>query len=453
MSKYDELKTPEERRAWIESLTGLGGKTEALEKMRGLMGPFMNREDVISAVRTVVNEEPVEKEGVLWIGEYRFTFDDHDRLETGPVYESSSGSVRIGEVRRGTYVLGQQMADARKAESLRVAEGPSTQSPMPSLRYDEERGDFNLVSVSPLPIDEKLRTLASDFRQCKPARREKVRRSMSMEELYTLLQFAKRSAVMALNDSSPEPCENGLLALAMIDETRIDQRDAEWTAALLNYAISATTEGHSEILHSAIGISTPGMGKILRRSRGSADLSEWGYAEVRTDSGLGLIESEWFPYAPSLKLGEIALSVADWLNEGRYVARPKIAVEVPDVWFGKDFRAAAQSILGSARGAVSVSGTLRRSYSRDFAAQMLVHWLVELPSRDASAQLVKFLGSGLHISGRFAVGYSVGSLFGLLVAGSAVDGVEPYESLESLTNYVLTLQSLICGIEPQEVGP
>ena len=101
MSKYDELKTPEERRAWIESVTGLGGRNEALERITALMRPFMKREDVVSAVQTVVNEEPVEKEGVLWIGEYHFTFDDHDRLETGPTYESSSGGIRIGEIRRG----------------------------------------------------------------------------------------------------------------------------------------------------------------------------------------------------------------------------------------------------------------------------------------------------------------------------------------------------------------
>lgn len=102
MNRYDELETPEERRAWIESVTGLGGGNAALEKIIVLMRPLMKREDVVSAVQTVINEEPVEKEGVLWIGEYHFTFDDHDRLETGPNHESGSGGARIaGELRRG----------------------------------------------------------------------------------------------------------------------------------------------------------------------------------------------------------------------------------------------------------------------------------------------------------------------------------------------------------------
>ncbi len=103
MSEYDELDTPEKRRAWIESVSGLGGRNEEFEKLAALMRPLMKKKDVVAAVQKVVNEEPVEKEGVLWIGKYHFTFDDIDRLETGPNYHSGSGGVRIGsEFKRGS---------------------------------------------------------------------------------------------------------------------------------------------------------------------------------------------------------------------------------------------------------------------------------------------------------------------------------------------------------------
>ncbi len=95
MSQYDELDTPEERRAWIESVTGLGGSNEKFDRITALMRPFMRKEDVIAAVRTVVNEEPFEKEGALWIGEFHFTFNDDDRLDTGPNWETGSGGIRI----------------------------------------------------------------------------------------------------------------------------------------------------------------------------------------------------------------------------------------------------------------------------------------------------------------------------------------------------------------------
>ena len=88
--------TPEKRRAWIESVSGLGGRNKEFEKLAELMRPLMTKKDVVAAVQKIINEKPVEKEGVLWIRKYHFTFDDKDRLETGPNLHSSGGGIRIG---------------------------------------------------------------------------------------------------------------------------------------------------------------------------------------------------------------------------------------------------------------------------------------------------------------------------------------------------------------------
>jgi hypothetical protein len=72
---------------------------------------------------------------------------------------------------------------------------------------------------------------------------------------------------------------------------------------------------------------------------------------------------------------------------------------------------------------------------------MFIHWLVELPSERESEQLVTY--AGCQLSGRFSVGYSYRSLFGLLVAGSVVSGVAPYESEDSLASLVQPLKALI----------
>lgn len=353
--------------------------------------------------------------------------------------------------KRDTVVLGQELADAKKAEASRIAKGPGGQSPMPPLQYNEESGDFNLESVNRLPIDEKLRIFTKAIREWEHDQREDARRKISMDEFYTLIHFAKRSAVIAISEGSTEPCENGLAALALIDETRIDQRDAAWAAGLLSYAVTATGGSRKALFDPAIVISTPGMGEILRGSAQSDDLSDWGFAEIRTDNGSRLIESDWAAYEPTLALDEIALTIAGRLNEERYVAHPKIAVEVPGIWFAEEFRAAAQSALERARGAIAINGKLRESYSDEAGAQMFVHWLAELPSSSEAEQLVTYLGSGSHLSGRFAVGYSVRRLFGLLVAGSTVAGIDPYESQESLADLVKPLQSLIRNVVSQRL--
>ena len=343
--------------------------------------------------------------------------------------------------KRGTVVLGQELADARKAEAARTAAGPGGRSPMPQLRYDDDSGDFNLELVVRRPIDEELRALSNEFRQWDPGKRDDARQNISMDEFYTLIHFAKRSAVLAMNEGSAERCEEGLAALALIDESRIDPRDAAWAAGLLSYAARATTGDQKQLFDRAIEMSTAGMGEILRGSGRRAELSEWGYAEIRTKNGLGLIGSDWAPYEPTVELSVIALAVADWLSKGRYKARATIAVEVPEIWFSEKFRGAAQAALRRARGAVSISGRLRERFSAEASSQMFIHWLVELPSERESEQLVTY--AGCRLSGRFSVGYSYRSLFGLLVAGSVVSGVAPYESEDSLASLVQPLKALI----------
>ena len=53
-------------------------------------------------------------------------------------------------------VLGQQLANAQEAENARLAAGPTGPSPMPQGEYDAERGDFGLLTVTPLPFDSQV---------------------------------------------------------------------------------------------------------------------------------------------------------------------------------------------------------------------------------------------------------------------------------------------------------
>ena len=323
------------------------------------------------------------------------------------------------------------MADARRAEEARVAAGVSGVSPMPKVSYDAEAGHLDLVSIERLPIDDELRAFVRQFGEIDQEQRDRLRHLIGMDELYTLIQFAKRSAVLALNEASPEPCEDGLAALAVIDESRIDPRDAAWAAGLLSYAGDKTASDKKQLFDRAIAIATPGLGVTLQRfSSRAGNLADWGYAEIRTDKGLGLIRSGAAPYLPTLPLAEIALAIAARLSAGRYSAAVEVAVDVPGIWFQADCREQAKSVLARAKAAASVNGTLRLGNGGDPTAQMFRLWLVELSDAARANALVGY--SGTRLSGRFSIGFSVGRLFGLLVAGSVVDGVEPCESQSSL---------------------
>jgi len=132
-----------------------------------------------------------------------------------------------------TIVLGQQVADARANEAARLASGSVGPSPMPKGEYDQEGGEYDLAAVTELPLDRELQGLLRAFKAWTPETRAEVRVRISMDEQYTLVHFAKRCTVLAPNGKSIARAEDGLLALAMIDETRIDPRDGTWAVGCL----------------------------------------------------------------------------------------------------------------------------------------------------------------------------------------------------------------------------
>jgi hypothetical protein len=94
-------------------------------------------------------------------------------------------------------------------------------SSMPKGEYVQEGGDYDLAAVNERPLDKELQGLVRAFEGWTPAKRAEARSGVSMDEQYTLIHFAKRCSVLALKEKSTARSEDGLLALAMIDETRI----------------------------------------------------------------------------------------------------------------------------------------------------------------------------------------------------------------------------------------
>ncbi len=100
--------------------------------------------------------------------------------------------------KRKTLVLGSEFAAALKREEERLLLGNAGISPLLNFTYDFERGDYNLVAVSVLGIDEDIRDFTDNFQRLGLGQRQKVLQSLSFDDLYTLIHFVKRAAVFAL---------------------------------------------------------------------------------------------------------------------------------------------------------------------------------------------------------------------------------------------------------------
>jgi hypothetical protein len=344
--------------------------------------------------------------------------------------------------KRKTIVLGTELAAALEKEEARLAAGKSTPSPLPDNAYDFERGDYDLVAVSPLELDIDLRAVTNDFLVCGFEQQRELRNSLSFDDLYTLIHFVKRCSVLALNEEAMDWCRAGLVALSMIDETRVDWRDVKWAGGLLAHTILVHAEVRDRLNEEVPNFSRSAA-EFLRSLPESSRLSEWwGYSEIETEKGVGLIQHGIKTYKPTINLTEIALQISASLTQNRYVAKVEIATDIPEIWFPKEKRGKAKSILSGRLGAATISGDLRKIYNAS-GPQMFVEWVAEMPDAQDCEYLVEAVSAGTTLSGRYAVGVSERTLFALLVAGSVQEGVAPFETPSSLGEFANQTRSIL----------
>lgn len=329
-------------------------------------------------------------------------------------------------------VLGLEMAAAEAAERARLSKGGFSPSPLSGKSYDAERGEYNLLILVHAPLDSEIAGLVRAWLASGESERNQLRCALNLDDNYTLIQFAKRMAAQALSERSVESYALGLTALAMIDDSRIDPRDASWAAGLLNHSVSRQ---HADLgcLDRAAAVATPGMGRLLRRATGTT-LDDWGYREWRMSTGVGLIRSGWARYEPTVDLVSLVCSITSNVLSERYVVDdPEVATELPPVWFEEGKREDAVRLLERSLGVVSSHGRLRRVFGAA-DEQRLIVWFAELASSADGLELVAHVGGSETADGRFVVGVSVGRLFALLVAGSFQQGIEPFESAATLND-------------------
>jgi hypothetical protein len=342
--------------------------------------------------------------------------------------------------KRRTIVLGTELAAALEVEEARLALGNSGPSPLPDCGYDFENGDYDLVSVAPLNLDIELRAITNDFLVCDTERQRVLRDRLSSDDLYTLIHFVKRSSVLALNEEAVDWCRSGLIALSMIDETRVDWRDVQWAAGLLEHTI--LRGGVRNLLSDELSVLSRSAAELLKGMSESSRLSEWGYSEIKTEKGVGFIQHGFETFEPTIDLTEVALQLSASLTSDRYVASVEIATSIPEIWFPKEKRSDITPILDRCLGAAKVSGTLRKMCDAR-GPQMFVEWVAQMPEPEDCEYLVEAIGAGTSLSGRYAVGVSEHTLFTLLVAGSAQEGIEPFETSSSLRELANQARSIL----------
>ena len=344
-------------------------------------------------------------------------------------------------------VIGQEMAAALEAERRRLARGEGPSSSIRGQTYDRWAGELHLSDPVPVRLDNALAAYVGRFAEADGHERARMRRATSLGEAYTLLAFARRSAVFAMRTREPGGVVAGLTACAAIELERVDRRDVLLAIAILFSAAMRCGADARAMLDDAAGIGDDGLQALtdgfLARPEAERQLRDaWGLVEVEAPGGVGLIGWGFGPWNPTVDLGAAAVALAGVISADEYQADdPLLASEMPRVWLADAGDGALGPIIESAVGTVTIHGRLRPAADANHASQQLTVFLLEVSDAEAAQHLGIMARRGSPLAA--LLGVAVGRLFALIVARSWVDGVPPYETADRLTRFAVPLAAAL----------
>ena len=342
---------------------------------------------------------------------------------------------RKGPDSERTIVIGSEVAAARMADTEHQATGSGSPSPLAAIEYNADVGDFDLRHMTDSPVDGAVEALVEEFTTVSVEGRDSLRASLTMNDFYTLMMYARRMAVRALRNRSPIPARLAATSLAMIEQRRVDWRDLSWAAALVSYAATTVSADAQRLLREAASIAEPEAREVLLRFADSPalNLSEWGFRVYDTDDGPGLLGDEGAPYAPSIDLVAVADRTQQALAEtGWTIAGPTIGSTLPSVWLRAGTEA-PDGAFGSITGCLSLRGRAVGD-SQDAKAQLMLIFIAETSTPEAALTIAQAAGPG---PGSAFVGFGVAAsrICAVLIAESYIRGVAAIETQESIERY------------------
>lgn len=340
---------------------------------------------------------------------------------------------------RRAVVIGAQIAEADARDRLHRQQYAHIPSPLPPRKYHAEDNEMTLIDPQVVDLDGELRSICSRAIGFAEEERQDFRNGATIEDLYTLLNFARRSSVFALREHDEKWIQVALTAVAMIDAARVDERDLPLTLSLIHHGAERLELPTLQLFDAAAALAEPRTSEIIRsfvrQPPVDKDIqSSWGYQEIQGKERTGFVQRGLDEYEPTLDLLSVALAVRDAIARDRYQADVTLATELPSVWFPKAARQGAEGILARSVAAASVNGSLHPDAHERADAQSLLIFIVETRSEQDAASLHAL--AARNAADEFAtIALHREQLFALIVARSFEVGVPSFETRESIKRF------------------
>lgn len=284
------------------------------------------------------------------------------------------------------------------------------------------------------PIDRRIESVVTDFAMLGEAERNSVRDSLSMDDFYTLLTFARRRALAVLRDSEATQIEPAFVSMTMIDLERIDWRDLLMADCLVRYAGERIGAPVTNLVSRTIQLAEPKTAQVLIRQRTTRiDLAQsCGYREVRTSEGVALFDTGYEHFSPEADLERIAFDSAIALeNSGYEIENISLASDLPLTWLDVRDGSAIAKMARSFSGCVSIHGVPRADPAPLSPGQMLLVFLGEAAS-ERDAREIAAAAKKASSSQRTELGLASHRLCAVIVQSSWTADTPPMENTHSL---------------------
>jgi hypothetical protein len=340
------------------------------------------------------------------------------------------------------FVLGAQLAAAQAEEAKVRAAHPELASPLAD-EYDFWAGETDLSRLVQSRVDGEVTSLVRDFVGLDHQGRTLMRTSVTIENLYTILQFCRRAAVASLRERDPDLARNALRAVALIDVDRVDWRDVPGPLELAAYAVKATGGDLGDELGRLRAMSAEKIGSMIGRLQSPAiepSLQSSGYAGVTTLHGFGLVDC-WSGGSESISLGPLLIGLADAIDADDYrTSSVTLSDGLPSVWFPRLNRTRVEAIVDGAPAGGSVSARHRPGPGAE--AQQFSVFVLNAGTGELASELLR-LAEHEESTTHASLALARGAIFVLVIARSWVQGIDGLETSEALGRFAEPFMSVL----------
>jgi hypothetical protein len=316
-------------------------------------------------------------------------------------------------------------------------------SPLAGVAYDLSSGAHDLHRWVDSPVDEPVARFVSAYDELGPDEARQARAALTMDDLYTLFAFARRSALASLRGRDEPSLRAGLAAVSAVDLQRVDWRDARTVGELVAWAMATAGLDHGAEFRRVAPRMDDATRKALRpiAERPAADLSPGRWRYVETPAGAALATDYFGRFEPSVDLVGIAMALQDVLEADVYrVDGIAVGGQLPPVWLTAGDKRALERAVNAVRACVSVDAKLDPSATSTAEDQQFVAFIAEAAGLGDAAMLAS---AAVSTESHEALGMSQGPVCCVLVANSIMVGVPAFEEPGALHRFAVPVESAL----------